>query len=205
MSLNYYIIDTETTGLKAGYNEVTEISIVRCSDRHQLTKKVLCTFPERASDQALRVTNRKFEDLLQGDAKEDVVSFCNSFFAQDGKTAEHRCMVAHNAKFDKDFCHALWSECGMDFPAVCWMDTIQFAKDWSKTIGVLPETKTKTGKPSYKLASVLKFANIIPMPGAHDAGSDARNTYLVWKKGMDLGIDHLGSIHRYPHSVHGQV
>ena len=203
--LNYYIIDTETTGLKADFCEVTEISIVRCSDRHQLTRKIKAEFPERASEQALRVTNRTFEDLLEGDAKEDVVSACEAFFAQDGQTAEHRCMVAHNAPFDKSFCHALWSSCGKEFPAICWMDTIKFARDWSVQTGVLPETLTKTGKPSYALASVLKFANIIPMPGAHDAGSDARNTYLIWKKGMDMGIDHLGSIKRYPHAVNGQI
>ncbi|KKN66639.1 hypothetical protein LCGC14_0469740 [marine sediment metagenome] len=203
--LSYYIIDTETTGLRAGFNEVTEISIVRCSDRHQLTKKIRAEFPERASDIALQVTNRTFEDLLEGDAKEDVVSFCDSFFEQDGKTAEHRCLVAHNAPFDKRFCHALWSSCGKAFPAICWMDTIKFAQDWSKEIGVLPSILTDKGKPSFKLASVLKFANITPMPGAHDAGSDARNTYLIWKKGMDLGIDHLNAIRRYPHAIHEQV
>ncbi len=203
--LSYYIIDTETTGLKAGHHEVTEISIVRCLDRHQLTKKVLADFPERVSAKALEVTNRTFEDLLEGDPKEEVVSFCDSFFEQDGKTAEHRCMVAHNAVFDQRFCHALWASCGKSFPAICWMDTIKFAKEWSTKIGVLPETLTKTGKPSFALASVLKFAKITPMPGAHDAGSDARNTYLVWKKGMELGVDHLGAIKRYPHSVHGQV
>jgi DNA polymerase III alpha subunit (gram-positive type) len=191
--LNYYIIDTETTGLRAGFQEVTEISIVRCSDRHQLTRKIRAEFPERASEQALQVTNRTFEDLLEGDTKEDVVSSCEAFFAQDGKTAEHRCMVAHNAPFDKRFCHSLWESCGKNFPAVCWMDTIKFAKDWSKQIGILPK--------NFKLGSVLKFANITPMPGAHDAGSDARNTYPVWKKGMDVGIDHLGSIKRYPHTI----
>jgi len=196
-NLSYYIIDTETTGLKAGHNEVTEISIVRCSDRHQLTRKIRAEFPERASEQALIVTNRTFEDLLDGDAKEDVVAEYEAWLEQDGLTPEHRCMVAHNAPFDKRFCHALWESCGKEFPAICWMDTIAYAKDWAKHIGKMPE--------NFKLGTVLKFANITPMPGAHDAGSDARNTYLVWKKGMDNGIDHLGSIRRYPHVIHGQV
>ena len=134
MSLSYYIIYNETTGLKAGFNEITEISIVRCSDRNQLTKKVLCDHPERATEIALKVTNRTFEDLLEGDSNEDVVEYCNAFFAQDGKTPEHRCMVAHNAGFDKRFCHALWSNCGQSFPAICWMDTIKFAKDGQKRL-----------------------------------------------------------------------
>lgn len=191
MSLNYYVIDTETTGLKAGFNEVTEISIIRCSDRHQLTRKILAEFPERVSPQALAATNRTFEDLLVGESKEKIVEECNAFFMQDGLTPEHRCMVAHNAAFDKRFCHALWESCRSSFVAICWMDTIKFAKDWSKKVGILPE--------NFKLASVLKFANISPLPGAHNAGADARNTYLIWKKGMDLEMDHLNAIRRYPH------
>ncbi len=199
MGLNYYVIDTETTGLSAGWNEVTEISIIRCTDRRQLTKRVKAEFPERASEKALEITGRSFESLLDGDSKEDVIKMCNNFFAQDNLTPEHRCIIAHNAAFDKRFCHALWESVGKEFPAICWMDTIKFAKDWSKQIGALPETNTKTGKPSFNLASVLKFANITPMPGQHSAAPDARNTYLLWKKGTDLNIDHLSSIKRYPH------
>lgn len=191
MGLEFYVIDTETTGLKAGFNEVTDVSIIRCSDRNQLTQKVKINFPERASDQALEITGRKFEDLLGGEAKEKVVDLCNNFFAQDGKTDEHRCIVAHNAAFDKRFCHALWGSCGKQFPAICWMDTIKFAKNWSKKIGQVPK--------DFKLGTVLKFAKITPLPGVHKADSDARNTYLIWKKGMNLNIDYLGTIVRYPH------
>ena len=39
------------------------------------------------------------------------------------------------------------------------------------------------------------------MPGEHNAGSDARNTYLLWRRGMDIGIDHLPAIKRYPHNI----
>jgi DNA polymerase III epsilon subunit-like protein len=196
MSLVYYVIDTETTGLEAGYNEVTEISIVRCLDRNQLTKQIRAEFPERASDIALEVTNRTFEDLLEGESKEDAVAACEAFFAQDGKTPEHRCIVAHNAPFDKRFCHALWESCGKSFPAIVWMDTIALVKVWAKKIGQQPK--------NHKLGTVLKFANITAMPGAHDAGSDARNTYLLWKKGMGENIDYLSATRRYPHNVAGQ-
>jgi len=194
-SLKYYIIDTETTGLKAGYHEMTEISIIRCDDRHQLTRRIKAEFPDRASEQALSITGKTIKDIIQGSKKENIVDECNAFFTQDGLTPEHRCMVAHNAPFDKRFCHALWGSCGEEFPAICWMDTIKFTKVWGNQIGRLPS--------NFKLATVLKFANITPMPGAHDAGSDARNTYLIWKKGIDKGIDHLEAIKRYPHILNG--
>lgn len=190
--LEYYIIDTETTGLKAGHNEVTEISIIRCKDRHQLTRRIKAEHPERASDMALEITGLTFEDLLNGDKKEDVVTACETFFNQDGKTPEHRCMVAHNASFDKRFCHALWESCNKQFPSVIWLDTIKLAKLWSKKVGIKPD--------NFKLGTVLKFAAIKPMPGAHDAGSDARNTYLFWKKAMDNDLDYLAATKRYPHN-----
>ena len=195
MGLHYYIIDTETTGLKAGYHEITEISIIRCTDRHQLTKKIRASYPDRANAISLEKTNRTMADLLVGDDKMSVIQACNTFFAQDGVSSEDRCIVAHNSAFDKRFCHATWESAGLVFPANNWMDTIKFAKEWAKRVGNEPA--------NYQLATVLKFANIKPMPGAHDAGSDARNTYLFWKKGMDmaqnLGINHLQAIKREPH------
>lgn len=191
--LEYYVIDTETTGLKAGHNEVTEISIVRCRDRHQLTRQIRAEFPERANDVALRITGKTFEDLLEGDDKEDVVNACNLFFNQDGLTPEHRCIVAHNAPFDKRFCHALWESCGQQFPAIVWLCTIKLSKLWSQKLGSKPE--------NFQLGTMLKYAGIKPMPGAHDAGSDARNTYLLWSKGMASDLDYLQATKRYPHNI----
>jgi len=191
--MEYYIIDTETTGLKAGHHEITDISIVRCTDRAQLTKKIKIDHPDRVSMQALEVTGRNYEDILGGEDKFEVVERCEEFWREDGLTPEHRCMVAHNAPFDKRFCHALWEDVGKEFPVVCWMDTIKFAKTWAKEIGVYQK--------SFKLELALKFAGISELPGAHTAAGDARNTYLLWKKGMDNGVDHLPAIQRYPHII----
>jgi len=191
MGLSYYVIDTETTGLKAGWHEVTEISIIRCSDRHQLTKNIKAEHPERVEQKALDVTGRTFESILEGDDKESVVEKCEEFWEEDGLTPEHRCLIAHNASFDKRFCHALWESVGKQFPVVCWLDTIRFTKEWTKKLGVY--------RKSYKLASALEFAGIDPFKGAHEAGSDARNTYLLWKKAMDAKVNHLPAITRWPH------
>lgn len=190
--MKYYIIDTETTGLKAGWNEITEISIIRCDDREQLTERIAVKYPERASAIALEITGKTVEDILEGESKLFVVDYINKWLEKDGLTPEHRCFIAHNANFDKRFCHSLWDSVGLKFPAVCWLDTIKFAKGWAAQVGNPPD--------SYKLQSVLKFANITPLPGVHNAKSDSQNTYLFWKKGMDLNIiNHLSMIKRWKH------
>lgn len=196
-NLKYYVIDTETTGIQADFHETIEISIIRCSDRHQLTCQIKADFPERASPKALEVTGKTKEDLFYGDRKEDVVRLCNAFFEQDGATPEHRCIIGHNASFDKRFCHALWAKCDQTFPAVVWMDTVKMSRLWAKMLGKQPK--------SFKLAKALEFANIKAMPGAHDAGSDARNTYLLWKKGMESGVDYLQATRRWPHETKKDV
>ena len=189
--LNYYVIDTETTGLTPGYHEITEISIIRCSDRHQLTKFVKVDYPDRSSPYALEITKKSMQDLSNGDSKESVIKSCNDFFNQDGKTPEHRCIVAHNARFDKNFCHAFWGSIDKEFPAVCWFDTMTLARKWAKKIGI--------ARPKLSLASVINFTGINPVPGAHSAEADSQNTYLIWKKGMNEHIDYLTCIKRYPH------
>jgi DNA polymerase III epsilon subunit-like protein len=187
----FYILDTETNGLKAGYHEITQISIIRCSDRVQLTRDIKIEYPERSSFQALEVTGRTLYDLLSGEQKEKVVEDCEKFWAQDKKTPEHRCLVAHNASFDKRFCHALWQSCGKKFPVVCWMDTLPFVKKWAKYIGC--------DQKKFSLDESLKFANIPIKETLHNASSDAKHLFLLWKKGMDARIDHLSSIKRFPH------
>ncbi|HVI40054.1 MAG TPA: 3'-5' exonuclease [Anaerovoracaceae bacterium] len=192
MGLEYYVIDTETTGFSPGWHEMTQISIIRCSDRHQLSKLIKAEYPKRVSPQALEVTNRTMKDLLVGDTRANVVEAVDSFLLSDGLTDEHRCMIAHNAPFDKNFCHALWASVGKKFPAICWLDTKTFAKLWANKLGL--------EKPKLTLAASMENVGLKPIdPGIHNAISDSRNTYLLWKRGMDEGLDHLACIKRYPH------
>jgi len=191
--LHYYVIDTETTGLKPAYHEITQISIIRCTDRHQLSKFIKAEHPRRATPIALEITGRTMQDIQHGESKEAVVAAVDKFFAADGVTAEHRCMVAHNAPFDKNFCHALWDSVGSKFQAICWLDTKTLAKAWANKLGII--------KPKLTLTASLEFTGLTPVdPGVHNAISDSRNTYLLMKRGMDEGLDHLACIKRYPHT-----
>lgn len=195
--LHYYVIDTETTGLKPDWHEITQISIIRCEDRHQISKFIRAHYPKRASPEALAITGKTQADLRIGEDRLTVVEAVDKFMQADQLTEEHRCMIAHNAPFDKNFCHALWKSVGRKFPAICWLDTKVLAKNWAIKLGL--------EKPKLNLAASLEFAGITPLPGAHNAISDSRNTYLLWKKGVEAGVDYFPAIKRYPQVIEEDV
>lgn len=66
----YYILDTETTGLKAGYHEINQISVIRTSDGFQKTLNIAVDHPERASKEALDIQGKTRWDLKEGISKE---------------------------------------------------------------------------------------------------------------------------------------
>lgn len=191
--LLFYVIDVETTGLSRNH-EITQISIVRCSDRNQLSRNIKALYPERATPEALRITGRTLEDILIGEGREEVVERCNLFFQEDGKTPEFRCVVAHNGSFDRRFCHTLWEEMGHKFPADLWLDTKRLSKQLANKQGII--------KPTLTLEASLKLAGVEAKPGKHNAISDTRNTYLLWKKIIEEhAIDYLPLIENKPHII----
>jgi DNA polymerase III epsilon subunit-like protein len=203
MSLEYYVIDTETNGIKSGYHTMTEISIIRCTDRVQLSKNIICETPERSSIDALNITKKTLADLAKGYAKEDVVEKCEKFFMDDKKSSAHRCIVAHNAAFDRRFLWALWDSCGRQFPASLWLDTIALTRQFIKNAG-LNETAKQNGDKKLKvnLQAACDIVGIKKIPEMHTAKSDSRNTYLLWKDLIDIKkIDYLPHIQNIPHSL----
>lgn len=191
--LHYYIIDTETNGLKTGYHEITQISIIRCLDRNQLNKYIRIEYPKRTDSRALEATGRKMSDLYQGVPKEEAVEICDKFMLEDGVSPEHRCIIAHNASFDKRFCHELWTSCKKVFPAVCWLDTMYAVKDYmTKNLGL--------EKPKKGLHDAMQNCGITPKTGAHNAVSDTQNTYILHAHLVKQGFDFLPYIKRHPHA-----
>jgi len=191
--LQYYVIDTETTGLKAGYQEMTEIGIIRCTDRVQLWRQIKCLYPERANFDALAITKKTMADLERGWDKEAVIAECEKFFGEDKLTPGHRCIIAHNAPFDRKFLHALWESCGKEFPAHLWLDTISLTKQYIKTMGLDAECKAK-GLPKLKvnLHAACDLTGVKKLSEAHNAKVDSRNTFLLHTKLVnELQVDYL--------------
>lgn len=202
--LQYYIIDTETTGLKSGYHEVTEIGIIRCTDRVQLWRQIKCVYPERANFDALAITKKTMADLERGYDREAVIAECEKFFAEDGLTPAHRCIVAHNAPFDRKFLHAMWEASGKEFPAHLWLDTISLTKEFLKNAdeSKLNIVKTATGRVSTQLHACCDMVGIKKISEAHNAKVDSRNTYLLHRNLVEeKKVDYLPFIKTSVHVV----
>lgn len=182
--LQYYVIDTETTGLKSNYHEMTEIGIIRCVDRVQLWRQIKCVYPERANFDALAITKKTMSDLEKGHEAADVVAECNKFFAEDGLSPAHRVIVAHNAPFDRKFLHALWAQHGKEFPANLWLDTMALTREYAKQIGLV--------KPKVNLHAACDIAGVKKLSDAHNAKVDSRNTFLLHRNLVeDKKVDYL--------------
>jgi DNA polymerase III epsilon subunit-like protein len=194
MSLLFYIIDTETTGLKADFHEMTEIGIIRCTDRVQLWHQIRCEYPERANFDALAITKKTLADLEKGLSRDEVVQRCEKFFSDDGATPAHRCIVAHNAPFDRKFLHALWGQVGREFPANLWLDTMALTRDFAKKQGIV--------KPKVNLHASCDLVGIKKLSEAHNAKVDSRNTYLLHRSLVeDKKIDYLPFIKTAVHTL----
>lgn len=196
--LQYYIIDTETTGLKSDYHEMTEIGIIRCTDRVQLWRQIKCVYPERANFDALAITKKTMADLERGYDKEAVVEECNKFFAEDGLTPGHRCIVAHNAPFDRRFLHALWGSVDKEFPANLWLCSMALTKDYAKKQGLV----VKGVKQSFALHAACDLMGIKKISDAHNAKVDSRNTFLLHRNLVEeKKADYLPLIKTAVHTI----
>lgn len=195
--IQFYILDLETNGLKVDYHEVTEVGIIRVGDtpKNSLSyfKKVKCNFPERSSLDSLKITNKTLNDLKYGSSKSDIVSECDKYFKLDNLTPNHRCIVAHNAAFDRRFCHALWASEGKEFPATMWLDTMAMTKQALK--------RENIKYASVRLENALKLFEIDKVGTSHNAKSDTQNTYFLFKKLLDKNVDYLSLIKMFPHKV----
>ncbi len=194
---HYYIVDTETTGTKDSYHEITQISIIRCSDKKQLNKFIKAEHPERTSEQALTYTGRTMADILKGGPKEDAVEICDKFFLEDGATPEQRCIVGHNIiSFDKRFLHALWSSVGKEFPANIWLDTLPYIKAYSK--------QNNLNEKKFTLENALRIVGATPVAGEfHDAKIDTRNNFLLYEALTKSGVAPVPYMKRFAHEIGG--
>lgn len=192
MNLNYFTIDIESLGLKCGYHEITEVSIINNTDRRQLSKFIWPEHPERVSQEALDVTGRTRADLLKGIPKKEAVEMFDKFINQDGLTPEHRVMIGHNVSFDRRFVHHLWGSLGKVFPANLWLDTKTLAKEYlTKQLGII--------KPKLTLHASLEQCGIKPKLAAHNAINDTQSTYILHNHLIKNNIDYLPFIKRHLH------
>ncbi len=174
--MKYFVIDTETVGIKCGFHEITEISILNCETLEQVVWMVKIKHPERADKRALMVTNKTLNELLsRGRYIEDVLDEINSFLQEGSKEVDEICMIAHNASFDRRFIEDAFTSNDKTFIGQYWLCTVAMAKKFNKTI-------LKLTKASASLEKMLISGNVKNVElNAHSAEVDVRNTFKLWK------------------------
>jgi DNA polymerase III epsilon subunit-like protein len=189
--IQFIILDSETTGFDSKVHEVNEVSLIRYDSKVQLTEFIKCDYPEKASYDALKATNKTIEDLLKGKTRKEVLLKMNDFLNSDGLTSAHRCFVAHNAKFDKRFIHALYDKENIRCPVDLWLCTMNMTKAYIKKMG----QKSKAN-----LQAACEFVGVKRINGAHASQVDTRNTYFLFKNLIeDKQMDYLPFIETFPH------
>lgn len=190
--INFYVLDTETTGLSDKIHEITEFSIIRFADKVNLYRNVKCDRPESASIDALRITNKTIYDLKNGMSKIEACNILEKFLNEDKSNSNARCIVGHNIAFDRRFLFALFEECNRTFPADLWLDTLELSRAILKKAGA-------TTKGRLKLGDACSALGVKTINGAHQATVDSRNTFLLWKKIKESNLDYIPFIKNIPH------
>lgn len=199
----FYIVDTETTGLDSKKHEVNEISIIRCSDRVQLTHFIKCDYPERASYDALKVTGKTLADLEKGLSKEEVICKVDKFLSEDNLDSPSRCFIGHKViSFDKKFIHTLYEKVNKKCPVDLWMDTWEMMKSYTNKTGIKDDYKKNNVKLSLTLQASCDILGVKKLSNAHSSKVDTRNNYLLYKNLIeDKNFDYLPFIKSFPHNV----
>lgn len=212
--INYYILDVETTGLAVDKHEINQISVMRVADAEQLSFQIAVKHPNLYNRRSLEIQGITPKDLKEGVTIEEAVESINLFLTEDGKTKAHRCIVAHNAPFDRKFVHRAWDRLDQELPADLWMCTQSFAKRYVKKhangekiakaqldAGVPDMKKDKFGrlKPKFGLNNFMVGIGLEPKLGAHSAKVDVENTLTFYNWLMDSKTEHVSLIERIPH------
>ena len=159
----YYVIDVETTGLRADQCELIEIAALHIQNR-----KVVGTFSELVKSEKVippeiaKLTGISNEMLAKdGLPLEDVL---NRFleFVSDAN------VVFHNAAFDLAFINAACRKCGRPEFRNRYMDTLQMAK------------RKLSDLADYKLTTLAAHFGVAETD-AHRALGDCRMTYNVFE------------------------
>lgn len=202
--IHYYLLDTETTGLKTNYHEIVQISLIRYNDKFQSTVNIKPLFPDRASYDVLKILNKSKADLLKGEHKSKAVEYMHNIMCEDGAQPKDRCIIAHNASFDKRFCHSLWESENKEFPAEMWLCSMAFSKLYANTIGKEKFAKQQNQlKPKFGLDMCLAAANIAPQSGHHNAVIDTQNLNSLTEFLFKQNLNHVSLIKREPHKLFG--
>ena len=182
--MRYFVIDLESDGLKCGYNQITECSILNCQTMEQITWLIRIKDPKRCSKQALYVTKKTAEELMsRGRYIEDVLDEISEFILRDVASSDEIVMIAHNSSFDRRFIEDAYMSNKKKFPGVYWLCTKEMSSKYTKN--VLGIQKTSHALNEMLITAKIKSAETDDI---HSACVDTRNTFRLWKKMVSDGM-----------------
>lgn len=199
--IKYYILDTETTGLKTGYHEINQISIIRVEDGFQKSWNIAVENPKHASAQALQIQNKTKADLKIGITIQEAIKGVNEFLHEDGLNEASRCFIGHNVSFDRRFMQAAWEKEKQKLMADLWLCTKKYMKAYVNKVGDA-EVKKKQGeeeKVKYGQDRCLEGVGLTPKFGAHSASIDCQNCLTLYKFLNGQGLNEVRVIENKPH------
>lgn len=206
MGLKYYVIDLESSGLKASWHEINQLSIIRVDDKFQKTFNIAVANPWRASQEALNVQNKTKEDLKIGISIKEAIEKVDAFIEEDGLNESSRCFIGHNVSFDRRFLHAAWELEKKRFKGDLWLCTKKFMKSYVNKVG---EDKIKKlqdeAKVKYGQGKCLQGVGLKPRYGAHSASIDCQDCLDLYSFLMDQNLNHVRVIENKPHNVGGSL
>lgn len=175
---DYCVIDTETTGLSAYYDEIIEIGIIRVRDKEIVGRYSQLIKPQYEIDEFITALTGITNDMVSGmPSIDEVKNEVLGFIGED-------ILVGHNTSFDIRFLNAGFGE-ELDNK---YLDTMQFARK------VYPELE------HHRLSDLTEFLHI--SSNEHRAMSDCISTYELYeviKRQMaekGLSIDNLWKANR---------
>jgi len=182
MNYEFYIADSETTGLDPVENDVIETSLIRLSTQEQKTWLLKPININNISTNALRVNGHKLEDILHQtkEGRENyldpnkIIVDIENWVMDDGVPAQNRFLIGQNIGFDRSMFENLWKKCNASgsFPFGRRMiDTMGIELFFDYCIGKFAE--------GYSLSNLTKKYGV-KNEKAHSAAADTKATKDVF-------------------------
>lgn len=158
---DYVVLDFETTGFRAGSDQIIQIGAVKYYNHERVDKLNMLVNPERTISsritQLTKITNEMVEHAPTIDrAIGDLLDFIGDLP-----------IVAHNASFDMGFLYALDGKDGVTIPEYSVIDTVKLAR------------KVITETPNHKLTTLTHYLQL--EHNAHDALGDCLATAAIYQ------------------------
>ncbi len=174
----FIVFDTETTGLRTGYDRLTEIGAVKYKDGGEVARFQTFVNPERPIPAKITELTGIDNSMVSGAPKEDE-ALCSFFeFCEDGV------LVAHNASFDTDIIKSACERCRIPYNFT-HIDTLLLSQSIVE------------GVKNYKLDSLTNHFKL-PKFDHHRADEDAGALAGIFEKLIEIlkskGINSTGEI-----------